>query len=236
MSRRDAGKHADDCMCPPCLTADQDQFLLDQGRDPADFPMYMPGRSGGWRTVRPESAAAMLEVDEQDAQRPAPADEDDDDAPAYVFVRHMGAGTWAKFTGVDADGRPVTVSGAIVGGPDPIEGTDELALSIRDGLGGPDRLLIVAGDAHTLMVDDPADHAARAAYAAAPVFPTGSLHVRISRRVPAQRKGRRDTWVEEYITDVPMQQFQVWDRGDDPDVLLLSVAMHHDHLPIGGTR
>lgn len=94
-----------------------------------------------------------------------------------VKVASTFAGTWARFRGVDRSGRPVDVSGAVVGGPDRIRrGTQQaLAVLVRtyrgdDEHGEPDVLVIVDRGADCWMRDRKRDHAARARAAVAPVL------------------------------------------------------------------
>ncbi len=94
-----------------------------------------------------------------------------------IKVMSTFPGVWARFRGVDRAGRPVDVSGAVVGGPDKIRRGQQLGLAVLvrtyhgDGVSdGPDVLVITGRDADCWLRDTKRDHAARARWAADPVL------------------------------------------------------------------
>lgn len=139
-----------------------------------------------------------------------------------VPVEALFAGAWVRLAGTGAVGAPVVVSGAVIGGPDDVE-TGGLVVLIRTYRGTPDVLVFVDEDDMAELVDDPADHEARAAHAIAPVFgPVESVRV-------LRREDRRRV-VDEHDTFTG-EQFGRWSSPrDETGGVLLSVA--RGHLPI----
>lgn len=145
-----------------------------------------------------------------------------------VGVASVFAGVWGRFTGHTPAGETVTVSGAVVAGPTltDVDGRRVLAVLIRDYLGNPDRLLFTDPGAAAELVDDPADHIARAACALAPVFAPGAA------RVDLLRRNRAGEWVPEVEYDVTPARLTELERTPDPDLVLAGV--YRDDLPVPG--
>ncbi len=135
--------HEPGCDCTTCLMADLDAHMVSIGVDPAEHPYWQevktPGnaaprwrivpwvpaartrrrkggrsdsdRRGGWKTPTSGIPAADL---------PTPAVPVLDRVP--VRVEDIGAGAWVRITGWDPTpgdlSTPLTLSGAVVGGPD----------------------------------------------------------------------------------------------------------------------
>lgn len=171
--------HPDECICTWCLAADTDRHLAGQGLDPSRHWAEIPGRHGMRRVPwwsAPNNARRRSRRSGPRA-RPAPAATvvfppvpDLDRVP--VAVGCLGAGMWVRLAGVDKYSDPVELSGAIMGGPDPVELDDVRMFAVLiDGYrGAPARVVYVTGDTDAYLIDDPDEHAARGAHACAPVF------------------------------------------------------------------
>lgn len=140
-----------------------------------------------------------------------------------VAVQDIGAGVWARISGTLADGTPVTVSGAVVGGPDPC-GPDVMAVAVRDHQGNPDVVVYIGADQHVTLVDDPATHAARAAHALAPVFGP------VRQAIVMEFVGGR--WVDLPPVDNPSPEDMADIERGARDFHLS--AVYRSHLPIRG--
>jgi hypothetical protein len=149
-----------------------------------------------------------------------------------VLVDYIGPGVWARITGADLAGNPLTVTGAVVGGPDEVDGA--IAVRVRDYRTGWDRVVLADPGALVDLVDDPAEHAARAAWAIAPVFGDGASVVHLLRRQTRRDKVRRDTdrWFPELHEDVSAVQLAEWEQRN-PDVRLS--AVHRGHVSAWGS-
>lgn len=141
-----------------------------------------------------------------------------------VRVTDIGAGVWARFTGTLEDGSPVTMSGAVVGGPD--AHGEVVAVAVRDYRGNPDVVIYIGAGQHVMLVDDPADYAARQAHALAPVY--GPI-VRAELLTWVGPDRRHGSWVElpPLHEPTPAQLAE----ATAPWEVHLS-AVHRGHLPI----
>jgi hypothetical protein len=231
---RDAiAEHHDDCECAWCFSAAMDVTVAENGLDPSRYWAVVPRKPKGsgfravpwWRTPHPKLWLP------RPAEFPALPERDRVSVPVYC----LPAGAWAHFTGVDAAGAPVTVAGAVLAGPDEVTagGAVRFAVLVRTYRPGEaDRVVYVDPDVPAVLVDDPADHAARRAHAVAAVFPPGADRVELYRRVPATRKGRRDRWAHEIRLDVSAEQLAGWERASR-DVRLSAVVHGHVSIPGG---
>lgn len=156
--------------------------------------------------------------------------------PVPVSVRHVAPGVWCRVTGHDDAGNLLTISGAIVAGPD-IDG-EIVAVQIRDYRGNPDVVVYVPAGGFVELTDDPADHAARAAWAIAPVYAPGAARVEIKRRPPGppapplRPGGKRPfepDWITETHYEVSADQLAEWENGHSTVVI---VSVHRHPLPI----
>lgn len=272
--------HEADCDCPHCLMVDMNRHLQSIGVDPRRHAWYevptdwgdgvkrqrtvltMPpvakkrgrgkggNRWGAWKTPTEPSPLDAI----ADAELPAPVV-----VPAgRVRVEDIGAGVWALVAGLDRDGLPVEVSGAVVGGPDetgrpvPVPAapgetiasrirrervnqsrTGWYAVEVRDPHAGADRLVFVSAGAVVHLVDNPAEHTPRAVHALAPVHGKGAALVHLyRRRTRVDGTPRRaDRWHLETHRDVSPAQLAEWERGG---AYVRLSAVHHNHRTISG--
>lgn len=248
------GHDAAECDCPHCLMVDMFRHLESIGIDPRPHAWFtvpadwgdgvkrqrvvftMPpvpkkrtrkgkGESwGAWKDTDDDSPLAGIAVNEL----PAPRVPERERVP--IRVEDIGAGVWALVTGVDRDGAPAVVSGAVIGGPDDT-GRGTYAVEIRDPRAGTDRVVYVAAGGTVYLVDDPAEHEARAAHAVAPVYGDGADQVELYRRetradgVPRQTDRRR----RETHEDVSAEQLGLWESGG---AFVQLNAVHHVHRPV----
>lgn len=163
--------HPEDCLCPACLVHDMDQHLIARGVDPAGHPVdprigryiHPEDRSPGGRGSRSRSLWAPTQTHLDEAPR---------QGVVRVLVLDCPLGVWARFTGTDAAGRPVTLSGAVVAGPDVVDrgGERQVAVQVRPDLGTPDLVVYAPVGAYAELVDDPADYPARRRHAVGAVL------------------------------------------------------------------
>ena len=236
VERRLPVEHDAACMCAWCLLLDMDQALVVQGLDPDRYRTGIPDRV--WRQLSESDLAEMHDVAHGapvSAGTAGPVAEAVADVPPPVVVPVLVAdtqpGTWARFTGVAAvTGQTVTLSGAVVGGPQ--RHGDGWMVAVRDYRGNPDLLLFVDADAVADLVDDPTDHEARAAQALAPVYAPGAALGETSRRVVSPRNPRKGRWVRgEPVTDVSAQQLALWEQEPVTDEWAM-VSVHRHPLPV----
>jgi hypothetical protein len=241
-----------ECDCPHCLMVDMFRHLESIGVDPRPHAWFtvptdwgdgvkrqrvvfsmpaMPkkrnrngrGRSGSWGSDS-DSPLAGIAVNEL----PAPRVPERERVP--IRVEDIGAGAWVLATGTDRDGAAVVVSGAVIGGPDDT-GRGTYAVEIRDPRAGADRVVYVPAGGTVFLVDDPAEHEARAAHALSPVYGDGADQVHLYRRetkadgVPRQTDRRR----RETHQDVPAEQLGLWESGG---AFVHLNAVHHTHRPV----
>jgi hypothetical protein len=274
--------HEADCDCPHCLMVDMNRHLQSIGIDPRRHAWYevptdwgdgikrqrivftMPPvaqkRSGGkrgdrwgeWKTPAEPSPLDAIADAELPTSAVAPTDR------VAVRVEDIGAGVWALVAGLDRDGAPVEVSGAVVGGPDetgrPVpepatpgetiaarirrERTNRartgwFAVEVRDPYADADRVVYLPAGGVVHLVDDPDDHAARTVHALAPVHGCGASLVHLyRRRTRADGTPRRDDrWHLETHRDVSPAQLAEWERGG---AYVRLSAVHHTHRTISG--
>jgi hypothetical protein len=223
--------HDDACMCRVCVEADFQAAIRANGLDPGRFPVER-NIGGRYRVEWPQLPPAWTDDDGdeddgyEDDEFPQP-----ESVPVPVYCLHAGA--WARFTGVDHAGRPVTVSGAVVAGPDEttVSGPPGWVVLVRDYRGNPDVAVYVPEDGTADLVDDESDHEARAAQALDPVF-GDPQRAALVRPMPGWEPG---DWLPlEDHDQVTAEQLDQW---TEPGSGVLLVSVHRAHLPMpGGAR
>lgn len=180
-----------------------------------------------WEDLSPEDLASLVGDDDPQDFRPGAHRHTATASQAVaVLVDDIGAGVWARYTGTLADGTPVTVSGACVGGPDPHG--DVFAVAVRTYRPGePDLVVYIGAGEPVWLVDDVADHEARAAHGLAPVFGPVVKAIEVEWVGTSRKHGRwRDRPPVHHPTS---EQMAALERGG-PDVMLS--AVYRGHLSI----
>ncbi len=183
-----------------------------------------------WWELDPAVLASLVDDGDVLRFRPGmPAAATQPGPEVQVLVEDIGAGVWARFCGTLGDGTPVTMSGAVVGGPDPVGDGGVVAVAVRDYRGNPDVIVYMGAGECVTLVDDPADHEARIAHGLAPVFGPVKRAIMMEWVGENRRRGR---WVDLPPVDDPSPaEMAEMERGG-PD-LHLSVV-YRGHLPIEG--
>lgn len=157
------------------------------------------------------------------------------DEPVAVHVEHVHPGVWARVAGIDAQGEPLTVTGAVL--RDPLPFGDLVVVAVRDYRAGRDVLVFVparveydpdtddepSGADLVYLVDDPADDAGRVEHALSPAFAgCGAARVALLRYSGAGNRWKLyESWIPETFEDVTAEELAELEAH--PDVLIARV-------------
>ncbi len=155
--------------------------------------------------------------------------------PVPVHVEHLAPGVWARCAGVDAQGEPFTVTGAVL--RDPMPFGDLVVVAVRDYRARRDVLVFVparepydpdrdaepSGADLVWLVDDPDDDAGRVEHALSPAF-AGCDAARVELWQYTGHGDRRklyESWTREVFEDVTAADLAELEAH--PDVLITRV-------------
>lgn len=167
--------------------------------------------------------------------RPGLPDPGERAEPVAVHVAHVYPGVWARVAGVDAQGEPSTVTGAVL--RDPLPFGDLVVVAVRDYRVGRDVLVFVpareeyipgrdaepSGRDLVYLVDDPDDDAGQLAHGLSPVFADcGADRVELWRYSGTGNRWKlHESWISEVfegVTAVELAELEA-----HPDVLIARV-------------